>query len=517
MATAKNICPREDGLDNLGKENKAWGNIHAKNLHITGTVELPANFVNEILAKKLLPKVTVTTLSGSTVTATDGTSTLKSEEANNSGKFVFEIPSLGEWTFKAVKTGEKAFTRSIVLDVEEVKEYKLEIAHGVRYGYRVKKDEGDPYGRVEYLYDAVGLTPAKMNFTTGVFDYGSWKDKWFVTKNKPCMVKSNGQVDYYLKPDDYAYKEDGTSSDVANTSYDGNAMAQIPLVWVSRYEKDGYEYEIISDIQYDETYKAYAHTRADGTIADYFYWSIFGGSGGATKMRSLSGQSLANGLTAEQEITGCKANGDGWFIHTWSQRQLLRTLLVLMGKSTNTQAVFGNGNCRSGSDAGSLLKTGTLNTKGQFWGTSANSSSQVKVFHIEKFWGDQWDRTAGLIYNNGNICVKMTPEGNGYRLNDIIGYTNTGVSITGSSGGYINKGTCTEYGFIPNTVSGSNTTYYGDGCWFNGSGLRFALCGASADSASGIGGAFTLDVDCVPSRANWNYGCGLSLVQPATA
>lgn len=339
MATAKNICPREDGLDNLGRKEKAWGNVYAKNLHVTGSVELPVDFVNDILAKKLLPKVTITTLSGSTVTATNGTSALNSTETGSTGKFSFEIPSLGKWTFTATKTGAKAFTRSVVVDVEEIKEYKVEIAHGVRYGYRVKKDEGNPYGRVEYLFDAVGLTPAKMNFTTGAFDYGSWGDKWFVTKNKPCMVKSNGQIDYYLNPNNYALKENGTTSDVANVNYDGNAMAQIPLVWVSRYEKDGYEYEIISDIQYDDTYKAYAHTREDGTIADYFLYSMFGGSGGTAKMRSLSGQSLAYDLTAEQEITGCKANGAGWFIHTWSQRQLIRTLLVLVGKSTDTQAV----------------------------------------------------------------------------------------------------------------------------------------------------------------------------------
>ena len=144
----------------------------------------------------------------------------------------------------------------------------------------------------------------------------------FVTKNKPCMVKSDGTLDYYLKADDYTYKEDGTSSDVANTAYDGNAMAQIPLCWVYRYEDDTYEYEIISDIKYDDNYKAYAHTRADGSIADYFYYSIFGGSGDATKMRSLSGRSLANGLTAEQEIAGCKANGAKWYTHTWSQHAL---------------------------------------------------------------------------------------------------------------------------------------------------------------------------------------------------
>ena len=109
-------------------------------------------------------------------------------------------------------------------------------------------------------------------------------------------------------------------------------MLQIPLCWVYRYEDSEYEYEIISNVQYDENYKAYAHTRADGSIADYFYYSMFGGSGSATKIRSLSGQTLAQSLTAQQEITGCQANGTKWYTHTWSQRELIRTLCILMGK-----------------------------------------------------------------------------------------------------------------------------------------------------------------------------------------
>lgn len=90
----------------------------------------------------LLPKVTITTISGSTVTATNGKSTLNSNETGTTGKFSFDIPSLGNWTFTATKTGSKAFTRSVTVDVEEIKEYKVEIAHGVRYGYRVKKMKG---------------------------------------------------------------------------------------------------------------------------------------------------------------------------------------------------------------------------------------------------------------------------------------------------------------------------------------------------------------------------------------
>lgn len=35
-------------------------------------------------------------------------------------------------------------------------------------------NESDPSAKVTYLRDAVGMTPVKMNFSTGVFSYGSW-------------------------------------------------------------------------------------------------------------------------------------------------------------------------------------------------------------------------------------------------------------------------------------------------------------------------------------------------------
>ena len=41
-----------------------------------------------------------------------------------------------------------------------------------RYGYRVKMAEPDTAARVEYIYDAVGMTPAYMDFAAGSFNYG---------------------------------------------------------------------------------------------------------------------------------------------------------------------------------------------------------------------------------------------------------------------------------------------------------------------------------------------------------
>ena len=380
-----------------------------------------------------------------------------------------------------------------------------------RYGVRIDKNDSNPANRVTYIYDAEGMTPAAMNFSTGVFNYGDWSDMWFVKNNKPLMLKSDGTVGYYLNPNDYALKEDGSASDVSNTSYDGNAMAQFPLCWIYRYEDSNYEYEIVSESQYDDNYKAYAHTRADGSIADYFYWSIYGGSGSTSKIRSLSGQSLSRSLTAQNEINGCVANGSRWYTHTWSQHECIRTLLLLMGKSTNSQAVYGNGNISSSSTTSALKTTGTLNTSGQFYGYNSNNQ-QVKVFHVEKFWGDQRDRIAGCIINGGKIYVKMTPEGDDYRITDTTGYYNTGITGSGGSG-YISAMSCNEYGYFPTTLSGSESTYYCDYCWRNtGTSLYYLNMGSVVSTSTGTGGAFSFDLNDLPSFADADVGCGLSYI-----
>ena len=90
------------------------------------------------------------------------------------------------------------------------------------YAFHIDSTESDPEDCITYLEDAVGMTPAKMDYQNGVFDWGSWGNAFFLPR--PCMVKSDGTVDYYLNENDYTLKADGTASDVADTSYDGNAM-----------------------------------------------------------------------------------------------------------------------------------------------------------------------------------------------------------------------------------------------------------------------------------------------------
>lgn len=380
----------------------------------------------------------------------------------------------------------------------------------VLLGFKIAKNDSNPKTRVTYTEQAVGLTPAKVNLSTGAFDYGSFKDFWFVAENKPYMVKYDGTPDYELDPNDYTKKKGGGASDVSNVNYAGNAMAKIPLVYLKQWEDASYEYCNICNIQLDDTYKALAHTRADGSVMDYIWLSMFEGSLQSSKVRSIKGLTPMNNQAGANEITYAKANGSLWYTRTWSQRNLINMLLILMSRSDNSQEAFGYGYHTGGSSSSpNYLSTGMRSDKGQFYGTNANRDA-VKVFHIENWWGDVWERIAGLMYVSGTIRTKMIPPYN--TTGD--GYLNTGISMGGTSGGYISATKMREDGRLPQTMSGSETTYTCDGGWYNASQVDYALVGG-ASSYGLLVGASAVHLNFLVSDAAWNVGAALSCEQPA--
>ena len=321
---------------------------------------------------------------------------------------------------------------------------------GIRYGIKINKLESDPEARITYIYDAEGMIPAHMDFDNGVFDYGSWENVFFVRENRPVMLNLDRTVAYELDHDDYTKKTTGTASDIDDEDMPLNAMSEFPLIWLCQYEVDNYEYVIVSNVQYDETYRADAYTRADGTIAQYMYLPMFGGSYDGSRLRSISGQVLANDTSMQSEFNYAAANGAGWTVIPWCRRNLINCLLLIMGKSEDSKEIFGRGNVYG---AGNFLNSGTLNNKGQFYGYN-DRTHQVKVFHIEKWWGDRYDRIAGLISNNRRAKVKMSPP---YNLTG-SGYIATLVDLP-SSNGWQKDTRMTQYGRFPITVGAGMSTY----------------------------------------------------------
>lgn len=348
-----------------------------------------------------------------------------------------------------------------------------------RYGMRINRLDSNPATRVTYLFDAVGMTPAGMNFSGGGFDYGDWGDIWFVKNNRPVMVKTDGTVDYELNHENHALKLDGTPSDIATTSYGGNAMSEIPLIWVKRYSKNNYDFVVFCETQYDDTYKAYAHTDADGNILPVTYFPMYEGTVINNRLRSLSGQTPTASMTDEQETTAAKQNGERWDKQSFSEINLMYEMCTMISKSTNSQGKFGAG-C---STADNFLQTGTLNGKGQFFG-STGTTAAVKMFYCENFFGNYWKRLRGLLLINGVYYIKPVPP---YNVTG-EGYINTGMTVTGTSGGYISRmEMAADVGRIPTVVSGSETTYECDGCWFNAADIRVALFGGDRSVGSRCG------------------------------
>lgn len=386
-----------------------------------------------------------------------------------------------------------------------------------RYGFRIKNSEPNPSTRVEYLYDAEGMTPAGMNFNTGVFNYGSWADIWFVRDNHPCMVKSDGTVDYWLKDDDYTQKyTDGSASDVSNAAYGGNCFSAIPLIWVKRYQEGDYSYTVFCEERYDDGYFAYAHTDAQGRIMPYLFYPAFRGSLVDGKLRSLKGQAPDNNTTTTAEQTAAKANGNGYDILQWCDWQLLMDMCYLLGKSTNLQNTFGQGHTTGGTSAADLLTTGVLSDKGQFYGY-ADTANAVKVFHTEVCWGDRWERIIGCLQDHGVWKVKMTPEGSGYNLTgagyDVVGETVPQVGSEAAFGGYFSAARNTPQGLLPTALNGSSAAYYCDYHRINVGILSVPAVGGVCTSGTFcgryVGGSFG------GGGAWWDIGASLSYKRPS--
>ena len=390
----------------------------------------------------------------------------------------------------------------------------------VRYGMKINKNDSNPETRCTYIYDAEGMTPARMNFTTGTFEFGDWKDIFFVKNNYPAMVKYDGTEDYKLDPNDHTKKADGTTSDVSNTSYDGNAMSVFDgsgnngKIWLSQYEDDAAEYMIISNVQYDETYHDDAYVREDGTHADKLYYPMFGGSYDGTRLRSLAGQNVMYNTTPATEISRAKANGDGWNIGSWSKRNLLTCMLKIISKTDNSKAAFGqgqtNGYVNDSSKNYGHLATGTLTGKGQFFGYN-DKTHEVKVFYIEKWWGNRWDRTLGLIMKNGEVLAKMTPP---YNLTG-DDYEKVGITFSATGNAWQKDTKSSRYGRIVKSTGGSSTTYVCVYLWWNATIVAVALFGGNCHNGD-FCGADCLNLS-ISGDAYWYVGASVFLEQPSAA
>ena len=146
---------------------------------------------------------------------------------------------------------------------------------------------------------------------------------------------------------------------------------------------------------------------------------------------------------------------------------MIQDLLVMLGKSTNCQAVYGNG-C-----TGTYIENGTADAQGMFYGSS-DTNTVVKVFGMENLWGRHSWFVEGWIFgdmyndavrhrvkitsgtHDGSSMIDYNSNGEGY-INLDTSAMSTNIMPT-----YIKDMKCEKYGRFPIAGRGSTTTYEGD-------------------------------------------------------
>lgn len=443
----------------------------------------------------------------------------------NDGKILEDVVQLDKYADSALIVGELTndttyyvaafpFSDYLLFNRNAANVAKFTPQEYTLFGYYDDLTDDNPETKIHYIEMNENFQPARCVATnTGGWTEGSWTEEaaWFIRLNKPYMVKSNGQIDYELDPKDYSKKKsDGTSSDISNTAYDGNAMATIPLIWVKRYTQDNKKYRLFCDIQLDDDFVAHAFTREDGSIEPYTFIPLFGGSLIANKVRSLAGQTQMNTQTGTNELTYAKNNGAGWSTGYMSIKMLIWELETLLTRSTNKQDACGYGNYTGGSAAGNLSKTGTLLTEGRFFGFGSAVNKPRKFLHAEWQMG-AWERIEGWLYVNGRHYLKPSPPYN----ETGAGYIDTGLSMSGSSGTYISEGVLTEAGEVPTVLGGSSDKNYCCGGWYNASQVDHAVVDGSCGHGLLCGGAVALSR--AVSNSSWHFSARPYLKTPTTA
>ncbi len=463
-------------------------------------------------------KFTVTRKGNGTITATSkNTAAVAIGEINqNSGEV--EVKSVNDTSGESVVTVKVAESDNYLAPQDATITVKASFREYF-YGYDLSLTDQNPATRVTYPADVENseFEPAKMNFGSA-FSYGGWPSvpgEKFMPR--PCMLKFDGTVDYYLDPADYTQKAEGGASDVKSVAYEGNAMMEWPKIYTKRWEdSSGYHFRC-SDVKVDDDYECWCNYDKNNNEIPHFYTPIyFGSKDSSNRLRSISGQSNMVSQNATTEINYAKANGaDSWYTEVLADRQLINDLLTMMGKSTDGQTVYGNGVC----SASAAIAPGTMDSKGMFWGAS-DKTSGVKVFGMENWWGNIFRRIAGWTISGGVQKVKITrgtkdgTTAEDYNT-DGTGYTEiTGVKLTSS--GYISKMKTEKFGRFPMAASGSSSTYEADYVYADSGSGYYANVGGDGNDDLHCG-PFYADLYATPSFTATGIGAALSCKPLAAA
>lgn len=365
-----------------------------------------------------------------------------------------------------------------------------DLGEQVTYSVIIDHSKSDPGKMCTYADDAI-------NFR-GKNGWENVKNKPIFKKIKPCVLR-NGEVLYYLNPDNYAKKEDGTIADINTLGND---------VMVEFGERMGYKFDWMDENRLKVSvtnrpnaagfwYDAFSYSGYND--CDKIYIGAYKGYVSSGKLYSSNGKSPTGSQTIAAFRNYARARGSGYEQRWYGSVVLTQVLYLIAYCNLNSQAVIGKGRV-GGPDAAYTGNTNTYGMCNQYSPNKNSDTAQVKCLGLEDFWGNLHEWVEGcqsdasrniLLYNFGS-----TPEwanyGNGGATTDLVNY------LSKVRGGRL--------GFALAEVNGSDSTKYCDKAALRASSVG---CFGGDWSYGDVAGAFLLYLSLTASGTSPGIGSRL--------
>lgn len=377
----------------------------------------------------------------------------------------------------------------------------------VCYTLAIDETNSSPGDACTYADDAFGMTKGSSD----------WDAMPIFKDIKPCVFK-DGAVVYYLNPNNWNEKIDGTAANLTGT--DGDVMIEFPKFAYRIYRNGSTLYVSITNDMWlaaiDNRFNLDAFSRLDVGDLEHFYQGAYKGylDTDTGKLRSIAGVLPTGSKTITQFRTAAQLNGAHYQQSVYSHLKALQCLYLIKYGNRNGQTALGLGIASSKYltgyqtvDINYIDANNSTATLGMYYGDTGNTSIHIKCFGIEDFWGNCSEFIDGLT-TNGNrqilINVDYSNENN-IKLNKFISqfglYSNLSME-------YIKqvRGNSSE-GFLIQKGNGNNTiTHWAD----QGSISLSNVAAFGYGSTNNTSGPFTLYLSFTSTLTGKYYGSRLT-------
>lgn len=399
--------------------------------------------------KTLYPQIVVSVATGSTVTCTNGTTTLSA--ASVGGKATFEVTEYGNWTVNATQTGGK-ISNSETVKVDAVMTYAVTLYYANVFGVswnpanqstaltRLTKTS-DPLGHVTVNITTNPVPAVGTGSGSSPFDnYSPWREMDEYNIVGGVVGARKGQPGFSRNGKD--------------------TMVYIPEFWFKIAETGGKRNFYIADKPTDGFSK---HPGSGKYLGRYHTVE-----GHMSKTAKLP---LTN-LTRDEFRQGARAKGEKWSQYDYATWCAVWLLYLVEFADWDSQKKIGRDYVDMTWQDGRVNNGGTdtmVYHTGRAAGTDGKTSVQYR--HLENLWGNVLEWLDGINFNYFDVYV--CTDHTRYADDTDAGYEWICEHEIDDDGGYISALASppddAPWAFIPTGISGSQTTYIPDYAGYYGS------------------------------------------------